>query len=529
MTVYVKELKEAFYSGGEASPYRTRQNVVGYFLDEESCWKDAEAERDFYYTRGYNTDLFSNGKTIYMNTTVEGRGDYTKMTYSWNPIRLLEVNHRGLSAEEFGAEEFEAQEVDFWNQVAENKFSVIIYDTDSQKFYGGFVKEEEEFDAEEFDDMGFSLKMDRFSYQNEGKVIGIHDKELRQYRIYFGKEPMFYLNDAVFGYDNNNTVQGVVDDLNEALQDSIREVFQRLLWKSQRPDSLDVMLRGEEFGAESSVWAEIKEELGEGVSTSVYFIPKKPQTHSEMRSMIKEYFGITGSFPSQSHFHFITNDGYDIIPTTENDEGFDEPVFHIRKQDNERSWGAENKNWWDMVDSEHCDACEEVRDIEDFSQSVNILNKDPKELHTGMICDYCFEDFYDAEGISKPKEVVVKEECGLCGDTLILVDDGLGQKYKTCLGESCGYILPMNAEGMNLRKRIEDLIDLREVNFTGFKKDTKREAVKRARRIENEIKGVLPKGKSYKVDKPKWFKIAQTGIVLGVAGLVGYSGFKGKE
>ena len=33
---------------------------------------------------------------------------------------------------------------------------------------------------------------------------------------------MFYLNDAVFGYDNNNTVQGVVDDLNEALQDSIK-------------------------------------------------------------------------------------------------------------------------------------------------------------------------------------------------------------------------------------------------------------------------------------------------------------------
>ena len=87
----------------------------------------------------------------------------------------------------------------------------------------------------------------------------------------------------------------------------------------------------------------------------------------------------------------------------------------------------------------------------------------------------------------------------------------------------------MDAEGINLRKRIEDLIDLREINFTGFKKDTKREAVKSARRIENELKGDLPKGKSYKVDKPKWFKIAQTGIVLGVAGLVGYSGFKNKE
>lgn len=135
---------------------------------------------------------------------------------------------------------------------------IITDDNDSlvniKKYLGideeGEEKSAEEFGAEEFDDMGYSLNMDRFSYQNEGKVRDIDGKELRQYRIYFGKEPMFYLNDAVFGYDNNNTVQEVVDDLNEALQDSIREVFQRLLWKSQRPDSLDVMLRGEEFGAE---------------------------------------------------------------------------------------------------------------------------------------------------------------------------------------------------------------------------------------------------------------------------------------
>ena len=66
---------------------------------------------------------------------------------------LLDPNNSGLyvymmEKEDLSAEEFEAQEVDFWNQVAENKYSVIIYDTDSQKFYGGFVKEEEEFDAE---------------------------------------------------------------------------------------------------------------------------------------------------------------------------------------------------------------------------------------------------------------------------------------------------------------------------------------------------------------------------------------------
>lgn len=137
------------------------------------------------------------------------------------------------------------------------------------------------------------------------------------------------------------------------------------------------------------------------------------------------------------------------------------------------SFGAEDLR---AEEYKHCDGCEEVRSIEEFS-----LSNDPEQTLTeGEVCDYCFGDFYDAEGI-------------------------------------------------NLRKRIESLIDLREINFTGFKKDTKRDAVKRARRIENEIKGVLPKGKSYKVDKPKWFKIAQTGIVLGVAGLVGYSGFKNKE
>lgn len=426
MTVYVKELKEAFYSGGEASPYRTRQNVVGYFLDEESCWKDAEAERDFYYTRGYNTDLFSNGKTIYMNTTVEGRGDYTKMTYSWNPIRLLEVNHRGLSAEEFGAEmkydgakrylrglstRFEGANNEGFFPAEEEDFEEMVIDE---------IGEHTELDAEDFDDMGFSLNMDRFSYQNEGKVIGIHDKELRQYRIYFGDEPMFYLNDAVFGYDNNNTVQGVVDDLNEALQDSIKEIFQRLLWKSQRPDSLDVMLRGEDFEAEMASLYDIVFEDDDG---------KKYTTHPDFD-------------------HSIINDMIeddDLVPM-------------------------------EAEEYKHCDGCEEVRSIEEFS-----LSNDPEQTLTeGEVCDYCFGDFYDAEGI-------------------------------------------------NLRKRIESLIDLREINFTGFKKDTKRDAVKRARRIENEIKGVLPKGKSYKVDKPKWFKIAQTGIVLGVAGLVGYSGFKGKE
>ena len=42
-------------------------------------------------------------------------------------------------------------------------------------------------DAEEFDEAGYPLNMDRFSYQNEGKVRDIDGKELRQYRIYLVK------------------------------------------------------------------------------------------------------------------------------------------------------------------------------------------------------------------------------------------------------------------------------------------------------------------------------------------------------
>jgi hypothetical protein len=53
---------------------------------------------------------------------------------------------------------------------------------------------------------------------------------------------------------------------------------------------------------------------------------------------------------------------------------------------------------------------------------------------------------FGADGISTPTETMLDEECGLCGDDLILVDTGQGQIYKTCLGEYCGYILPMNAE-----------------------------------------------------------------------------------
>ena len=93
MTVYIKELKESFFTRGDTLPYRTRQMVMGYFMDEESCSRDSEAERDFYTNSDQRTTLFSKGRTIYMNTTIDDRNHYTKMTYSWSPISLLEANY----------------------------------------------------------------------------------------------------------------------------------------------------------------------------------------------------------------------------------------------------------------------------------------------------------------------------------------------------------------------------------------------------------------------------------------------------
>jgi predicted DNA-binding WGR domain protein len=46
-----------------------------------------------------------------------------------------------------------------------------------------------------------------------------------------------------------------------------------------------------------------------------------------------------------------------------------------------------------QIDYQHCDSCQEVRSIDDFS-----LSKDSKHTLTeGEVCDYCFGDFYDAE------------------------------------------------------------------------------------------------------------------------------------
>ncbi len=104
MTVYVKELKEEFFTRGDSLPYRTRQTIFGYFLDMESCMKDAEMEDSFYSSRGNYTNLFQQGIRLVLNASVESGSYYTKLSFTWTPTQLLEVNHRGLGAEDFEAE-----------------------------------------------------------------------------------------------------------------------------------------------------------------------------------------------------------------------------------------------------------------------------------------------------------------------------------------------------------------------------------------------------------------------------------------
>ena len=127
------------------------------------------------------------------------------------------------------------------------------------------------FRAEEFDDMGYPLNMTRFSYQKEKTEAYPNGQEILSYSIYFGDDRMFNLNSALFGYDDES-VQRIVDELNESIRSSMQQVFQRLNWKSQRHDSLDVMLRSEEFSLEDGQriphltlkeWTAVSKALGE--------------------------------------------------------------------------------------------------------------------------------------------------------------------------------------------------------------------------------------------------------------------------
>ena len=233
------------YDEAEEEAKKVRKNLA----DDEEVYIIEEVFDDETFDSIRSTKLISMGKT---NEAEGFEAPQATINSRW-AMRMIQSQYDNVGIDRVLSvrEDFEGDLFITILLTNGNKQQLIIEKSQIGMAYDEDKGEYVRMDAEEFDEAGYPLNMDRFSYQNEGKVIGIGGKELRQYRIYFGKEPMFYLNDAVFGYDNNNTVQEVVDDLNEALQDSIKEVFQRLLWKSQRPDSLDVMLRGEEFGADS--------------------------------------------------------------------------------------------------------------------------------------------------------------------------------------------------------------------------------------------------------------------------------------
>jgi len=93
----------------------------------------------------------------------------------------------------------------------------------------------------------------------------------------------------------------------------------------------------------------------------------------------------------------------------------------------------------------HCDACEEVRSIDEFS-----LSNDPEQTLTeGEVCDYCFGGFYDAEtfgafSIDKDDEgkIHIENKCDGCGKEFLFT-----QNSNIVGGNRAGAIVYENLEG----------------------------------------------------------------------------------
>lgn len=110
MTVYVKQLNEEFFDPPQIDAFEKRQIIFGYFLDEESCMKDAEAEEAFYSSRGNYTNLFKQGRRIVLNTSVQGSGQrYTNLSFTWSPIEMLELHSLGARGRRNNAEELASE------------------------------------------------------------------------------------------------------------------------------------------------------------------------------------------------------------------------------------------------------------------------------------------------------------------------------------------------------------------------------------------------------------------------------------
>jgi|DEB0MinimDraft_10_1074344.scaffolds.fasta_scaffold97983_2 hypothetical protein len=121
--------------------------------------------------------------------------------------------------------------------------------------------------------------------------------------------------------------------------------------------------------------------------------------------------------------------------------------------------------------------------------------------------------------------------CRRCGATDNLHDPHIPSQFKHSVdADSCSRCDSFGAENLSFKEQVEKMFDFSHPQkAVGTKKYTQREAGLRGRRREYEQMGVLPKAKSYRVETPKWFKVAQMGVIAGIAGLISYSGFKGKE
>ena len=148
-------------------------------------------------------------------------------------------------------------------------------------------------------------------------------------------------------------------------------------------------------------------------------------------------------------------------------------------------FGAESFNAEEKIIKDGCGGCGgDAIILEHTIECVGENGKHKEECGWAIDnADTFGAESFGADGISTPTETMLDEECGLCGDDLILVDTGQGQIYKTCLGEYCGYILPMNAEEFGaesfaatqdakkvyvVSRRCQDYSEVRELEIFGI-------------------------------------------------------------
>ena len=183
---------------------------------------------------------------------------------------------------------------------------------------------------------------------------------------------------------------------------------------------------------------EQEDELDERIREEITSEPSEGHMDFEIYDVAEDDDGdfITANVDAYTNYGEGRFYGFDA-ETASNDE-------YLREK--EKVAGLDKEERYELYDSDKLD-CDECGAVNETVGYVEEGYKLCEPCDREMMAKQGYEaETFDAERISKPKEDILKEKCGLCGDTLILVDNGLGLKYKTCLGEYCGYILPMNAE-----------------------------------------------------------------------------------